>query len=285
MTSERMARMAITPEARDLLEEVLGALYTSTPGAFPRVHEFRLAHERQRRLIDELVEQGYLKSDRDRYVLTHEGLFACTSETARSAVEEFDSLLPTLKDVYREQAGRLWFITDLAQRMERPASELARTLTLFIELPIPIQTEWARNSDGVASSIRVAESILDIEPLEWIEHDLESSGNASAATSLWIDTLELTGYRPFFGFSAQLRDLTVIIGANASGKSSLFDFLRFLSFAASNPLPPRSIRDLREGGYFTSTVRNASSSRWWSTAARSRCVTRSRFKARSAPRG
>jgi predicted ATPase len=47
------------------------------------------------------------------------------------------------------------------------------------------------------------------------------------------------------GFSTQPRDLTVIIGANASGKSSLFDFLRFVSFAASNPLPfeidPRSV--------------------------------------------
>ena len=53
-----------------------------------------------------------------------------------------------------------------------------------------------------------------------------------------IELIEVSGYRPFSGFQAALGDLTVIIGANASGKSSFFDFLRFVSFAASNPLPP-----------------------------------------------
>lgn len=53
-----------------------------------------------------------------------------------------------------------------------------------------------------------------------------------------IRSIEISGYRPFANFSADLGELTVIIGANASGKSSLFDLLRFLSFAASNPLPP-----------------------------------------------
>ncbi|HEX7839728.1 MAG TPA: AAA family ATPase [Kofleriaceae bacterium] len=252
--------MAITPEARDMVEEVLGALYASTPGAFPRVHEFRLAHERQRRLIDELVEQGYLAPKGEQYVLTRQGLLACNSETARNAIEEFDSLLPGLQNAYREQPdpGHWWSIAELAQRVERPEPVLARTLRLFSE-PLIDAVRWFAH--GQFDEVHLDESILDIEPLAPIEHGPESSGNTTAATSLWIDTLELTGYRPFFGFSAQLRDLTVIIGANASGKSSLFDFLRFLSFAASNPLPPRSIRDLREGGYFTSTVRNASISR------------------------
>lgn len=53
-----------------------------------------------------------------------------------------------------------------------------------------------------------------------------------------VEAIEISGYRPFRDFSAQPNELTVIIGANGSGKSSLFDFLRFLSFAASNPLPP-----------------------------------------------
>jgi len=52
-----------------------------------------------------------------------------------------------------------------------------------------------------------------------------------------IQRLEVTGYRPFSAFSATLEELAIIIGANATGKSSLFDFLRFVSFAADNPLP------------------------------------------------
>lgn len=53
-----------------------------------------------------------------------------------------------------------------------------------------------------------------------------------------INAIEISGYRPFSGFKANPGELTVIIGANATGKSSLFDLLRFVSFAASNPLPP-----------------------------------------------
>jgi predicted ATPase len=53
-----------------------------------------------------------------------------------------------------------------------------------------------------------------------------------------LTDIHISGYRPFGDFHASLGDLTVIIGANAAGKSSLFDFLRFIAFAAGNPLPP-----------------------------------------------
>lgn len=50
--------------------------------------------------------------------------------------------------------------------------------------------------------------------------------------------IEIDGYRAFRSFVAEPGDLTVIIGANATGKSSLFDFLRFVSRAAQDTLPP-----------------------------------------------
>lgn len=53
-----------------------------------------------------------------------------------------------------------------------------------------------------------------------------------------LSFLRIDGYRALEGFSASLGNLTVIIGANATGKSSLFDFLAFVRFAADNPLPP-----------------------------------------------
>jgi predicted ATPase len=237
--------MAISAEARELLEEVLHQLHASH--AFPSVQAFRVAHERQRTLIDELVEQGYLKvhrpswgrvfSDRSRdlYVVTSKGVLACTSEAARAAVAEFNDLLPSLQDAYRKRPGDAWSADELAELIGRPAPEVARTFTLFSELLS--SSEWSRDDDGVVERIELAESILDLEPLGWPEHDEVESATLEDP-GLRIDTIELTGYRPFWGFSAQPRDLTVIIGANASGKSSLFDFLRFVSFAAANPLPP-----------------------------------------------
>ena len=53
-----------------------------------------------------------------------------------------------------------------------------------------------------------------------------------------LKRIEIDGYRPFREFVAEPGDLTVIIGANATGKSSLFDFLRFVSRAAQDALPP-----------------------------------------------
>jgi predicted ATPase len=43
-----------------------------------------------------------------------------------------------------------------------------------------------------------------------------------------LKSINIKGYRPFKDFSAQLGPLEVIVGANGSGKSSLFEFLRFL---------------------------------------------------------
>lgn len=159
--------MAITTEARDLLEEVLGGLYASTSSAFPFIQKFRVAHERQRALIDDLVEHGYLKQHRhpledkddgyrltdDRYVLTSKGLFACISETAKTAAAEFDSLLPGLQDAYRKQPGSSWAIDELAQHVDRPTQEIAKTLALFSDLVTdrpwwPDLTGWSSASSS-----------------------------------------------------------------------------------------------------------------------------------------
>jgi len=74
------------------------------------------------------------------------------------------------------------------------------------------------------------------------EGELQQSGgdHAEAPEGMRprIELIEISGYRPFSGFAASPGPLTVLIGANASGKSSLFDALRLLSYAAQNPLPP-----------------------------------------------
>jgi predicted ATPase len=51
-----------------------------------------------------------------------------------------------------------------------------------------------------------------------------------------IERIELDGYRLLDGFAADLKPLTVIIGANAVGKSTLLDCLQFISQCADIPL-------------------------------------------------
>lgn len=56
-----------------------------------------------------------------------------------------------------------------------------------------------------------------------------------------LKTLEIDGYRPFREARVELLPLNVLVGANASGKSSLFEFLRFLSDGMRDDIPPEII--------------------------------------------
>ncbi len=57
----------------------------------------------------------------------------------------------------------------------------------------------------------------------------------------YMRSLELRGYRPFAAFTAQFSPLEVIVGANSSGKSSLFEFLKFLRDAVYQEIPPEIV--------------------------------------------
>ena len=47
-----------------------------------------------------------------------------------------------------------------------------------------------------------------------------------------LTRVEIDGFKTFEGFSLDLVPFTAIVGPNASGKSNLFDALRFLSLLA-----------------------------------------------------
>ena len=47
-----------------------------------------------------------------------------------------------------------------------------------------------------------------------------------------LTRIEIDGFKTFEGFSLDLEPLTAVVGPNASGKSNLFDALRFLSLVA-----------------------------------------------------
>jgi predicted ATPase len=56
-----------------------------------------------------------------------------------------------------------------------------------------------------------------------------------------INHINIKGYRPFRDFAAKLGSLEVIVGANGSGKSSVFEFLRFLRDGANQEIPPEIV--------------------------------------------
>jgi predicted ATPase len=58
----------------------------------------------------------------------------------------------------------------------------------------------------------------------------------------YITKLNIKGYKPFRDATFELSPLEVIVGANGSGKSSLFEFLRFLRDAVDREIPPEIVK-------------------------------------------
>lgn len=58
-----------------------------------------------------------------------------------------------------------------------------------------------------------------------------------------LTRLQIDGYRPFREFTADFTLLTVIVGANGAGKSSLFEFLRFIRDGVVRGVPPEIMPD------------------------------------------
>lgn len=59
-----------------------------------------------------------------------------------------------------------------------------------------------------------------------------------------LTRIEIDGFKSFENFGLDLQPFTAVVGANASGKSNLFDALRFLSLLASNDIRT-AMKDLR----------------------------------------
>jgi predicted ATPase len=56
-----------------------------------------------------------------------------------------------------------------------------------------------------------------------------------------LRSIIIRGYRPFRDFLAHLGPLEVLVGANGAGKSSLFEFLRFLRDSLYQDIPPEIV--------------------------------------------
>jgi len=56
-----------------------------------------------------------------------------------------------------------------------------------------------------------------------------------------MNSITIKGYRPFRDFMARFGDLEVFVGANGTGKSSLFEFFKFLRDSSYQDIPPEII--------------------------------------------
>ena len=70
--------------------------------------------------------------------------------------------------------------------------------------------------------------------------------------SFYLPAVRIRGFRPFRDVLFRFNRLEVIIGANGSGKSSLFEFLKFLRDSCHHEIPPEIISDHQRRNIFHS---------------------------------
>lgn len=226
--------MSLTEIERELLRDVLA--HVRAQGEFPRAELIKRRYKPQGGRLEDLGERGYVCVETNRCQLTLKGLRACASETATREIQACEALLPIL-EALRKTKGHV-SAPEVADIAKTDSISVARSLSFLSELSAIATTffspitglaeamDFSSFGDGMPQSLA---SLTDAPP---------SLIKGARDGDPRIEVIEVSGYRSFRGFRAEIGDLTVIIGSNSSGKSNLLDFLRFISFGAGNPLPP-----------------------------------------------
>jgi len=228
--------MVADERTRELLGELL--VEARAMGSYPETQAFRLAHERDRQHIDRMMAAGLIENERGRYMLTLDGLHECSTPEAQEEIETAANLIPTLQDLYRTSPNAQVPSSQLAQLSGKSDFQIQRALTILRTVGGLVASGWDTGA-ALVNQVQILERILDLSPSDVAPPTIDDSAQADEEESgRHLTRIEVDGYRPLRGFVAEPRELTVIIGANATGKSSFFDFLRFVRQAVTAPLPP-----------------------------------------------
>ncbi|MGZ3457590.1 MAG: AAA family ATPase [Archangium sp.] len=208
---------------------------------YPTLSELRGRLPGQSAMLDALLNKGFLHKtltpQGERVGPSLAGLLKYGEDEAKVQVERFMRLLPILEQVHRKEPEKPWPVEEISALSGEPPAEVSLTLRLFaIDLLIAeVFTSPAPNTDLVAT---ITFSRDGIDPKRITQRLMLLGEEEELGPTARLSRLRASGYRALEQFDAQFEPLTVIIGANGAGKSSLFDLLAFISFAAVNPIPP-----------------------------------------------
>lgn len=212
---------------RAILRQILEAYERGTE--LPKYAAFRVKNEASRERIDRLEGRYLHQVGTDRVGLTIEGLRACDTAEAERMFERINALAAALKRRYRADLDVEQKVSILSGQTGLSAEEIRR-LAGLLNL-IGVLKNHTLDAQGWVTRLSLRETILDLEPLVW-------RASVAPGGKLRLVDLTIDGYRPFASFAARLDPLTVIIGANAAGKSALFGALELLKHLAVDALPP-----------------------------------------------
>lgn len=208
---------------------------------FPTTDELAKGQRRQLAAIEQLDSQGYLLVGVGFELVepTLAGLFEFGGAEAEAERARFEKLLPSWRAAYHTDSKKSWSAEELAELAGVPVAEVYVSLLLFglgLSLFV-LRSDFRSNAGGFDARVfAFDEAVLSDEVIA--TRLAMRTENGEFGPTIRLRGLKVDGYRALEGFSTEFNPLTVIIGANASGKSSLFDLLAFVAYAAQNPLPP-----------------------------------------------
>lgn len=200
---------------------ILGTLVSAffRGAGWPKYQEFRVTHEEQRHLLDELVARGWLTSA-ELYKVTLLGLAHTEGPVALDLRSQVRTAVRKLKDAYRAAPGQPYKTSDDWMKDSNSAAALEMLW------PLGVLVRFSKFPDGGVQLVEATERILDLAddlfgPTGW---QTTTPGTVAFGELTFQNILSFGPEAP----SLRVTPLTVLIGANGTGKSNFLEMLELL---------------------------------------------------------
>ncbi len=165
---------ATEPERRvDLLREVVS--HVRTQNRLPEVQPFRHRHIAHRKVIDELIDQGFLRAEGASYRPTLAALWECSFPDATAEIEVCNRLLPALRELYLKHTGKQLTVEDIAASASMPVVDVSRALLYLRETSICNGSQIEQFS-GLPRAINLHERVFDVEQISMTRPQEKAEG-------------------------------------------------------------------------------------------------------------
>lgn len=206
--------------------------------AYPKVAAFRVQNRDYLTDIDELVEERAILQQGEHYRPSLKGVRRYGGKYAQPALANAATLLARLQAHYTAHTTAP---ATTASLEFAPDDHLWVPGTLTWLLDAGISSGAALDAvTGFVRSVSLTERVLELtsDELVFDPAPVLRAIEPREDPTTQLCRLHITGYRALRDLEVELGPLTVIIGANATGKSSLFQALQLISSTAANELPP-----------------------------------------------
>ncbi len=224
----------------------------TTKAGYPTASSVERRRPGTQTIMERLQEAGFIRLNIDGRTLvpTAAGLRSAADMTAWAEMETMGLVLGALKDQYSSQPQLPASTKMIAEHLQLPEKTVGRVVLL---LAMELGLSWSGAPDGTSATVGLDERILDADPFSKPGPEIAELWAVDRPSVVGIRRLAVDGWAPFKEFSVDLDRLTVLVGANATGKSSLGAVLAWLAERMRGPMPPeiaenRGIRSLFRKG-------------------------------------